>query len=350
VLSIGYRPTMAEDGQGPGLPEAEKVNKDVGELISGLDSLAVSSEGFDADTLPTKKDKKAKSFTVPVKSLGSITVGGQSEKKRKREEEDEGLAIVHFVPLLPTEDCPLCCIPLPRRPDQRIYVACCGQKFCGACFRETERVLEVANTKRAEKKLKPLPWQCPFCRAPRYKSDEYKIRCYEKRVEKDDINALFVLAYFCRHGRYGLVKDLRRSCALLRRAADLGDVAAIGELGRMYAFGVEGVSLDETRGREYLERAAKKGNTLALINLGALEERKGRTELALTYFRTAAAAGDDHAIDRLKKKFRAGKLSKDDLLKSMWAHHDANEDMRSEGRERFKRWKKAQEEKKKQAS
>ena len=164
-------------------------------------------------------------------------------------------------------------------------------------------------------------------------------------MEKDDINALFVLAYFCRHGRYGLVKDLRRSCALLRRAADLGDVAAIGELGRMYAFGVEGVSLDETRGREYLERAAKKGNTLALANLGALEERKGRTELALTYFRTAAAAGDDDAMDRLKKYFRADRFSKDDLLKLMWAHQKANEDMRSEARERLKRWKKAQEKK-----
>ena len=109
VLSIGYRPTMAEDGQGPGLPEVvkvNKVNKVVSELIGDLNSLAVSSEGFDADTLPTKKDKKAKSFTVPVKSLGSITVGGQSEKKRKREEEDEGLAIVHFEPLLPTKTVP----------------------------------------------------------------------------------------------------------------------------------------------------------------------------------------------------------------------------------------------------
>ena len=290
---------MAEDGQGPGLPEVKKIT-DVGEAVECLDSLAVSSEGSDDDT----------------KNLNAADTPPSSKA-------DEGLAIVPFGTPPPTEECPVCFIPLPRHLPGIRYKSCCGKEMCSACFRESERVLNVKNAKRAEKKLKPLSLLCPFCRASMAKSDEELVRRYEKRAKKGDRFAIYLLADYHRIGRYGLAKDLSKSVELLRRAADLGDVAVIGKLGAMYAFGFEGVSLDETRGREYLERAAKKGNTLALANLGALEERKGRAELALTYFRTAAAAGDDYmyAIDRLKKKFRAGKLSKDDLLKSMWAHH-----------------------------
>jgi len=114
----------------------------------------------------------------------------------------------------------------------------------------------------------------------------------------------------------------------------------------MYAFGLYGVSKDEIKSREFLERAAKKGHALALVHFSELEETKGRADLALTYLCTAAAAGDDDAVDQLWNCFRADKISKDDLLKSLWAHQKANEDMRSEERERLKRWEKAQEKKK----
>ena len=180
------------------------------------------------------------------------------------------------------------------------------------------------------------------------KSDEEFVRRYEKRAEQDDCHAMYELAYFCRHGRYGLAKDLSKSVELFHRAADLGDADAIGELGRMYAFGVDGVSLDETKGREFLERAAKKGHTIALINLGALGERKGRPELGLTYLCAAAAAGADLAVERLWKRFRAGEICKDDLEKSLRAYQKANEDMRSEERERYKQWMKVQKEKQKE--
>ena len=310
---------MAEDGQGPVLPEVAKI-EDVVEVVDGLDSLAMSSEGSDDG----KKSDDAD--TPPSKT-------------------DEGLAIVPFGPQPPTEDCPVCFIPLPRSVPEITYMSCCGKLFCTACFRESERILDIKNAKRAEKKLKPLSSLCPFCRTPAPTSDEDMIRRYEKRAEKGDKTAISSLAHYYRDGRYGLAKDLGKSYDLLYRAANLGRVAAIGELGRMYAFGLYGVSADETRGRNYLEKAAKKGDTLALVNLGSLEAKKGRTELALTYMRTAAEAGEDEAVKCLWKSFRADKISKDDLEKSLRAHQKANEDMRSEERERHKRWKKAQEEK-----
>ena len=170
------------------------------------------------------------------------------------------------------------------------------------------------------------------------------IRRYKKRVKRGDRHAMYLLAGKYRDGSY---QDLRKSRELVHRAADLGHVGAIAELGSMYALGLDGISVDETKGRDFLERAAKSGETLALVNLGALEARKGRTKLGLTYLRTAAEAGEDEAVKGLWNWFKAGELSKDDLEKSLRAHQKANEDMRSEERERHKRWKKAQEEKKK---
>jgi len=155
-----------------------------------------------------------------------------------------------------------------------------------------------------------------------------------------------LLADYHRIGRYGLAKDLRKYSDLVRRAADLGDVAAIAALGLMYAFGAYyGVSLDDTKGRELLEKAAREGYAFALVYLALLEEDKGRTELSLTYLRTAAAAGDDSAVKNLWKRFRAGKICKDDLEESLRAYQKANEDMRSEERERHKQWMKVQEKK-----
>ena len=322
--SGGYRPAMAEDDQGPGAPEVAKApERGVSELVGGLDSLAVSSEGAgDADKNPNAAD------TPPSN-------------------EDEGLAIVPFGPPPPTEDCPVCFIPLPRGPSDIAHMSCCGKRICRACNCEIVRVLGVKNAKRAEKKLKPLECLCPFCREPvMAKSDDDMIRRYEKRVERGDSYAMHSLAGYYRDGRYGLAKDLRKSSDLVRRAADLGHVIAIAELGALYAFGAYGVSLDEIKGRELLEKAAKKGYGHALLYFASLEGSKGRNEFGLTYLRAAAAAGVDLAVENLWNWFKAGTLSKDDLEESLRAHQKANEDMRSEQRERYKRWKKVQEKKK----
>ena len=171
---------MAEDGQGPGLPEVAKIT-DVGEVIVGVDSLAVASEGSDDDT------ENPNAADSPPSSKA-----------------DEGLAIVPFGTPPPPEECPLCFIPVPRRHDDMVYMTCCGKMICCACCRESERVLGVKNAKRAEKKLKPLAWLCPFCRASMAKSDEELVRRYEKRAEKGDKNAIFLLADYHRIGRYGL--------------------------------------------------------------------------------------------------------------------------------------------------
>jgi hypothetical protein len=36
-------------------------------------------------------------------------------------------------PPSPTEECPVCLVPLPLKPDKAMYWACCGKRLCMAC-------------------------------------------------------------------------------------------------------------------------------------------------------------------------------------------------------------------------
>ena len=64
----------------------------------------------------------------------------------------------------PTEDCPVCFVPLPLDQAEFSYWVCCGKIICPACSWETARAELVINAKRAEKKQPPLDHACSFCR------------------------------------------------------------------------------------------------------------------------------------------------------------------------------------------
>ena len=55
---------------------------------------------------------------------------------KKLEEELKGADL--FAPLPPTEDCPICLVPLSRREDRSFYWACCGNTICVACVEENK--------------------------------------------------------------------------------------------------------------------------------------------------------------------------------------------------------------------
>ena len=86
----------------------------------------------------------------------------------------------------PTEECPVCMVPLPLDNAKSMYFACCGKTLCFACCDEHDRALHVTNRKRGKKKLPPLEFTCAFCRIPHHKSDSELISRLEKRIEKDD--------------------------------------------------------------------------------------------------------------------------------------------------------------------
>ena len=55
----------------------------------------------------------------------------------------------------PTEECPVCLVPLPSGDDKATYWTCCGKMVCNACSAETLRALLITNRERKAKKKLP---------------------------------------------------------------------------------------------------------------------------------------------------------------------------------------------------
>src|SRR5262249_44080859 len=90
----------------------------------------------------------------------------------------------------------------------------------------------------------------------------------------------------------------------LEQAADKGDVRAMINLGYMYMGGYGGVGKDWTKGREWWEKAAAKGDAEAMRKVGVSYEVDQDYAKAREWYEKAAAKGDtDRAkLDRAKLK------------------------------------------------
>lgn len=89
----------------------------------------------------------------------------------------------------------------------------------------------------------------------------------------------------------------------LKAAADKGDVKALLDMGYMYLYGSDGISVDHKKALEYYTKAAEKKNAVALNNLGSLYFNGIGTEIdyprAIGYFDEAARQGSDDAAVNL---------------------------------------------------
>ena len=244
----------------------------------------------------------------------------------------------------PTEECPVCLVPLPLQGNRASYFACCGRMVCQACHEENCRALRITNRKRNDKKLPPMELSCAFCRIPTIsKSDLEGIRMHQDRIaKKGDVNAMVVLAGKYMTGESGLVRDYAKALELYHRAADLGSPKALGMLGYYFLNGPVGVIEDKEKARIYLEDAAKKGDVVSRGLLGALKEDHQRHDLAIRHYKLAASAGDEDSVKRLWKYFSLEKLDKAELEETLRAHKEACDEMNSEERERYEAWKEAQ--------
>jgi len=243
----------------------------------------------------------------------------------------------------PTEECPVCLVPLPLQGNRASYFACCGRMVSQACHEENCRALRITNRKRNDKKLPPMELSCAFCRIPTIsKSDLEGIRMHQDRIaKKGDVNAMVVLAGKYMTGESGLVRDYAKALELYHRAADLGSPKALGMLGYYFLNGPVGVIEDKEKARIYLEDAAKKGDVVSRGLLGALKEDHQQPDLAIKHFKLAATAGHERAMKELWKYFPS-KLTKAELEETLRAHKEACDEMNSEERERYEAWKKAQ--------
>ena len=269
---------------------------------------------------------------------GSDTSADGSGAARPSENSERVLDPELWKPHPPTEDCPVCFVPLPL--DQASFLVCCGKIICSACTIETVRAENAINIKRAKKKQSPLDHSCPFCRTA---LDESKCQ-FEERVRKGDAEAAYSLAFKYRDGdaRKNIPKDEARYLELLHHAVDdLGHLMAMAELGQFYFYGEARVTKDKARGRMYLEDAVKMGNVRARYILGCIEDKEENIDLAILHWKVAAAAGEKHSMKVLWKCFSKGALEKADLEETLRAHKEACDTMNSEERERYALWTKA---------
>ena len=83
----------------------------------------------------------------------------------------------------------------------------------------------------------------------------------QKRVEKKDPEAIYLLGQKYFFGSLVLQKDMRKAFELFTEAAELGSIDALFSLGFAYERG-EGVGQDKVKAIELYEKAAMQGQLM----------------------------------------------------------------------------------------
>jgi len=129
--------------------------------------------------------------------------------------------------------------------------ACCCKYVCTPC----------------NNKLVSASLPCPLCRTPSPSSNEEILARFRRKVENDNPAAMRFLGSCYEFSNLGVVKSYKKAARLYQRAADLGDVDAMYNIGVAYWNGV-GVKLDKKKAVKYYRMAADRGIAKAQFNLG----------------------------------------------------------------------------------
>ena len=132
-------------------------------------------------------------------------------------------------------------------------------------------------------------------------------------------------------GRLGLTQDRAKANELWLKAGELGCADAYSRLGYSYNTGAS-VERNEKKAKHYYEIAAMKGDVQARHNLGALEGNAGNEQRAYKHMIIAAKAGNPQSLDRVKKGFMDGHLTKEEYASALRAYHERQTEMKSDMR------------------
>ena len=262
----------------------------------------------------------------------------QDCKKRAAEIRNEAL----FAQPPPSEDCPICFLPLPPMGEQT-YQACCGKVICAGCI-EAHNDTYRKNFLNSQNRIEPdtedeyYP-MCPFCRKRASTSVEEEIERLQQRSDMKDEYAMYELGS-CYEKGDGVSRDVNKAIELWTRATELGSIHASAVLADAYNpiinRVIEGVPKDMKKVFHYYEIAAKGGCCMARANLGVLESRLGNMEASRKHYMISAAQGNDNALEMIKEGYLDGHITKDDFAKALRAHKDAQDEIRSEHRTKAK--------------
>ena len=168
---------------------------------------------------------------------------------------------------------------------------------------------------------------CPICRTPWPKSIDKQLAMLRSKVESDNPAAISSLGSFYADGDLGLVPSLKKAARLFQRAADLGDVLAMYNLGAAYLKG-EGVKLDKKNMVKYFRMAADRGHARAQFNLGCCyHEAVGVAQdyaEAMRFLKMAAEQGFTQAEYHLGIIYTSGEgVMLDDAEATRWIERAA---------------------------
>lgn len=239
-------------------------------------------------------------------------------------------------PPLPDE-CSICMVPLPfDKSVSNFCRSCCGNIQCHRCFKEHKRVIDETNEKRMEYGWPLLEFRCPFCRELLPESNKEIFERTKRRMERNDANAFFDMAWHYLDGHFGLVvkKDVQKYLKLLQRAADLGSLDACHDLGLVYDDGeassraktkmypeLATIASNKSKSRHYTELAAKGGHVIARHKLGIFEYRNGNFWLAMRHFRISAAGYRCSLVWAKKMEYMTGLISKGEYKEAKRAYN-----------------------------
>ena len=207
-------------------------------------------------------------------------------------------------------DCPICFLQLPTLKSGRRYMTCCRKVICGGCYHAP--VYDSHGNKVDIDKQN----ECPFCRTPAPRTEKQMIERDKKRMEANDVNAMFNLGCYYRDGAYGFKQDYTKALELWHKAAELGYPLAYNGIGYAYQFG-RGVEIDKKKAARYYELAAMGGDARARYNLGFDEECKGNEDRALKHHMIAARSGLSESLKRIQVMYSDGHATKEDYTKAL---------------------------------
>ena len=216
----------------------------------------------------------------------------------------------------PTDDCPICFLPLPLDFSRMHFESCCGKTICSGC-------IYLMN---GGKDL------CAFCREPKPTFEEVVQRT-KRLIEANNADAFHQLAYYYHDGDYGMPQDMTKANELWLRAGELGCAVAYFKLGNSYQYG-EGVEVDKKKAKYYWEPAAMDGSVNARHNLGCMEFEGGNYHRAYKHFILAAQAGYKMSLDQVKQGFMNDIVMKDEYANTLRAYEQRHNEMKSKVRDR----------------
>lgn len=111
-------------------------------------------------------------------------------------------------------------------------------------------------------------------------------------------------------------KELEIAYEYIKKAVDLGCIAAINTLGLMYLNGTYPINTDTNKAIYYFEMASNSNYAYAFNNLGKIYEDKRDYKTAFNYYLESANSGESWACNKIGEYYRKGIFVKKNLDKA----------------------------------